>query len=107
MQIATYLSYPYDIFERWVGYVQIFPSPCLLELLYLSPQGGFSMATPKLIRGCRCCWIHFVFYICIFFQKRMIQRYTSGIRRSHSIDKLKFKSKLPQCSPKDWPEPSK
>ena len=37
----------------------------------------------------------------------MIQPYTSGTsRRSHSIDRQK-KSRLPQCSPKDWPDPSK
>ena len=32
---------------------------------------------------------------------------SSGIRRSHSVESQKFKSKFLQCLPKDWPAPSK
>ena len=44
------------------------------------------------------------------FPETMIQlpHTSSGIRRSHSVESQKFfKSKFLQCSPKDWPDPSK
>ena len=44
------------------------------------------------------------------FPETMIQlpHISSGIRRSHSVESQKFfKSKFLQCSPKDWPNPSK
>ena len=43
------------------------------------------------------------------FPETMIQlaHTSSGIRRSHSVESQKFKSKFLQCSPKDWPAPSK